>query len=117
LGGGNGCPVAAAQAIWSALRGRPRLRFRGNGVPSGPMIGVSWEAEPTAEPAAVGVILGLNEACPGCDVPGMGWPFAAAWAAAAAALAATSSLRGRPRLRFGVGVDGSPVASCTWPLG
>lgn len=58
-------------------------------------------------PGAVGVIFEVKEACPG-PVPGGGKPAASAAAAAAAALAATSSLRGRPRLRR-VGVAfGSP---------
>lgn len=52
--------------------------------------------------------------CPGC---GGGRPAAAAAAAAAACLAATSSFRGRPRLRFtGVpAAGGTPLAAGAVP--
>lgn len=68
------------------------------------MIGICEGADHgmPVEPGPVGVMLGVKEACPGCVMEEMDWPFCAAWAA----LAATSSLRGRPRFRRGVGVAG-----------
>lgn len=83
-------------------------------MPSGPIMVRCGVLVPGI--SAAGVILGPNEACPGCDA-GRGWPVAAACAAAAAFLAATSSFRGRPRLRR-VGVCGIspfvPATGVTW---